>query len=357
MGRTWGATGTALTLVMLALTWSACGDDPDHAGKDPESYVGESASAIAKAGETAELSVGEAKLKVPAGALESDTELTVKVVSSKDLPATKDIAVDVYEFGPEGLNFKAPAELEFDVAKVSVPKDKRIDVAVLDKESNTWMAIPPTPDPKPGKLSAKIAHFSLYTVIFSPNHNGPGPMPGQCGADFVPCGGDLLGDWSFKSGCITAPPQSLGVQFPAQSFEACTMKPGAAVGINVTGTASFASDGAFSVNQMVTLNPSIQIANTCLAEITAAEGMPVTCADLAGTTMGDICVSPLPPETRPQMSTGTYTVNGSELQQMEDGQAAPADQVTSYCVAGNTLTIRIERPSEQRVDVYVAERQ
>lgn len=357
MRRALGATGTALALALAAVMVPACGDDPQK-GEDmlADSFVGEQASVQAKANEMAELSVGAAKLKVPAGALDSDTTLTVQVVSKKDKPASKDVALDVYDFGPNGLTFKAEVELEFDVTQVSVPKSKHVDVAVLDEKSGSWQVIPPTPDPKPGKISAKIAHFSLYTVILSEN-TGQGPVTGQCGADFVPCGGDLVGTWNFKTGCISAPPASLGVTFPAQSFDACTMKPGAAVAIGVAGTVSFGSDGTYSADQTVTLNPSIQIANTCLDELTAAEGKPVTCADFAGTTQGDICVSTLPPETQPKTGTGTYTTNGNQLTQMENGGATPAaNEVTSYCVSGNTLTIRIERPSEQRVDVYVAER-
>lgn len=356
MRRALSATGTALVLVLSSLLAPACGDDAQKAEDMPvDSYVGEKASVKAKANEMVELSVGAAKLKVPAGALESDTELTVQVVSKKDLPASKDVALDVYDFGPDGLTFKAEVELEFDVTQVSVPKDKRIDVAVLDEKSGSWKTIPPTQDPKPGKLSAKIAHFSLYTVIFR-DDTGPQPGAGQCGGDFTPCGGDLVGDWSFKTGCITAPPQSLGVQFPAQSFDACTMKPGAAVGIGVTGTASFDADGGFRVEQTVILNPSVQIANTCLAELSAAQGAPVTCADLEGVPTGDLCVHSLPPETKPQSATGTYSTNGNQLLQVEEGKEPPADQVTSYCVVGDMLTIRIERPSEQRVDVYTAQR-
>ncbi|MFT3925748.1 MAG: hypothetical protein QM778_24615 [Myxococcales bacterium] len=334
---------------MVGWLLTACGDSGDT--PTPESYVGEMTSQLVKAGEAAEVSLGAAKLKIPAGALDQDTQIELKVVSKKDLPSSKEIAIDAYDFGPDGLSFKAPAELEFDVSKVTVPADKRVDVAVLDKESNTWQALP-NPKGKDGKISAEVAHFSLYTVILNPKN---APAPGSCGADFVACGGDVVGSWAFKTGCISAPPEALGVTLPSE-VASCSMKPVPVVAIGVTGNTTFGADLSYSIEQMVTLNPSLQIPASCLDELSAKQGSPVTCADLGGIPMGELCVRNLTPETTPETGMGTYTLQGAMLQLTEAGGSAPSE-VLSYCVQGNTLTVRRERPEQQRVDVYTAERQ
>ncbi len=350
--------GPALWAVLGILLCSACGDGDEKGSEPAPSFVGESASLAVKANEKAELNVGAVKLKVPEGALEGDTTLTVQVVSKKDVPASKDVAIDVYDFGPDGLMFKTDVELEFDVATVTVPKDKRVDVAVLDEKSNTWQVLPPTAEAEPGKLKTKIKHFSLYTVIFSDaGMNALPPGAAQCAAGFTPCGGELVGTWSFKSGCISAPPEALGASFPSETFASCTEKPSALVGIGVSGTITFDAEGRYSLDQTVVLNPSVRIASSCLEQVSAAQGMPLTCEDLQGTSTGDACVRTLTPSTTPNTEIGTYgTGADATITMTEDGEGQAKPYGTHYCVEGNTLTVRIQRPSEQRTDVYVAEK-
>jgi hypothetical protein len=346
MGRSRFSRVSTLWL-LLALAGAACGEengDPDQGG-ELEGYAGKSASGLVKAAEGGELSVGAAKLKVPAGGLDKDTELTLKAVDKGGLNG-KEVPLDLYELVPEDLVFKMPAELEFDVSKIAVGSNKRLEIAEFDKGSGNRKVLP---NPKAsGKfMSVKISRGGSYSVVLV---DKDAPAAGQCGADFVACGGDLTGSWGLTTGCITASPASLGAEVPAE-LASCSEKPSAAVVISLSGTVSFNADSSYSVDQSITLQPQVQVTQACLDQAASS------CAELEGSQQGALCVIQLPAETQPETDMGTWSADGSRLSlaSMLPPEAGTAP-VVSYCVEGDTLTIRMVRASEQRVDLFVAQR-
>src|SRR4051812_31831885 len=104
MRRSWLArAGLVGWLLAGSVLGGGCGDSTSST----PSYVGEEQTALVSAKEGGELAAGAVKVKVPAGAVDKDTEFSVRVKSKEDQPGKDSIAVDVYEIGPS-TQFKKP---------------------------------------------------------------------------------------------------------------------------------------------------------------------------------------------------------------------------------------------------------
>ena len=104
--------------VLLIGMLSACGgggsspSDSTAAGSSPSSTT--VSAVIGPAGGSLSSSDGNTTLTVPAGALASDTKITMTEVSGSDIPAElQDPSVlKVYDMQPDGLQFATPATVE-----------------------------------------------------------------------------------------------------------------------------------------------------------------------------------------------------------------------------------------------------
>ncbi|RJQ25246.1 MAG: DUF4430 domain-containing protein [Peptococcaceae bacterium] len=119
--------------------------------------------------------LGEVGLSVPAKALNSNIEITVKKIaipgaaksSGSEAPAPKGYrpVSPVYQFGPDGTTFAVPATLALKVAIPRLTKPENLALAWYDKVNGTWVAIPAVVDAANGLVVAKIRHFSDYAVF------------------------------------------------------------------------------------------------------------------------------------------------------------------------------------------------
>lgn len=110
----------------------SCGSD----SKKEEKKLIETKSAVItveKGGEI-ESSDGSAAVQIPAGALDKDTEITMKVYKSNGFKDKDAIASNVVEFGPDGTVFKKPIIISIKAEK-SV-KNELISAAVLKKDGS-----------------------------------------------------------------------------------------------------------------------------------------------------------------------------------------------------------------------------
>jgi hypothetical protein len=338
--------GLALAVCLAAV---ACGDDSSSAAP---SYAGQTKSVMVEAGKAALLEVGAVKLDVPEGAVAADTEVTVDVSAKTGKPEASKIAIDVYDFGPDGTTFDKGVKLEFDLKGVNVGKGKKAQVAWL--EDGKWKPLPTSV--KNGKASAETTHFTPFTVIIVVDSSQQ--VGGMCGDDVAPCGGNLVGTWEYTTACLNLPP-AFGGDGEENPFEACSVQPVARYDIDISGEATFGADGSFRAEQTQSITGGIVISGACLDEIAQQSGgTSITCEQFGGVQDGRDCIVG-GEETDPETETtiGTYTTEGTVLTVIEEGyepDPTDPDPGQEYCVEGDTLTIHIR--DEEGLDIMITGR-
>ena len=106
-------------------------------GSGESKKVVEEKSQTITASEGGEIEVagGEAKIKIPAGALDKDTEISVTLYTTDGFKNKKALASNVVEFGPSGTKFKKPVVITINAGKAV--KGKTVAAAVM-KSDGTW---------------------------------------------------------------------------------------------------------------------------------------------------------------------------------------------------------------------------
>jgi hypothetical protein len=346
-------------LLGLMGTFAACG--ADTGGEDAPSYVGTEKTVTVTAAAGGELEAGAATLSIPPGAVTADVEVSVAVESKKGKPGEKDILIDVYEFGPN-MQFAKPVELTFDMKGVNVDDDKgTVQVAWL--EGDKWNTLPTTV--KDGKAVAETTHFTPFTLVFVLNEDGDiVQMGGACSGDFDACGGDISGTWEFSGACASVPNLFGGGDDGEENpFAGCSEPPMASITVDINGTVTFGKDGAFDVDQTLTMSFEAAIPNSCLEELGMGQATPAQlCEGLEGTAQADKCVltnAGEGPETQQNMETGTYTTEGGILTvttNSDDAGVPEEPDMNEYCVKGNELTVRFVDAEEGTEVRYTATR-
>lgn len=169
-----------LWVVVVALGLAACGQDsgplaPTGHGTAPNpatvtingvqllkapAGLRLSGSATKTIGENGgEIEIDGAELDVPSGALDDDVQITM--AHAQDLWA--------WDFGPDGLQFNSPAELEIDITIAQLveigvdPAELKIAVAT-NGYSNDWQILGGEYDPEDEEIELPIEHFSRYAL-------------------------------------------------------------------------------------------------------------------------------------------------------------------------------------------------
>lgn len=280
--------------------------------------VGSKKMAIVTAMAGGELVLKDAKLSVPAGALDTDTELTMDVVDGKDKPSPGKMMGPAYDLGPDGTEFKVPVTLELPFPQSPMTKEKA-EVVWFDEVEKEWVPLP-TAQVKDKSVVAEATHFTLFTVRFVEEEDGVSQTAGACADDFVACGGDLNGTWEFTGACAMLDPDALA-NSPLGDCEGGSYS----ADIDITGQVTL-QDGRATGTQTSTTTTSIVQPSECLP-------IGVSCSTLMAEEEGDNCVSNMT-ETVQDDIDDSYTVEGNTVTFSAD--AGPSE----YCVEGDTLTVR-----------------
>jgi hypothetical protein len=292
---------------------------------------------MVEAGKAAALVVGAVKLDIPEGAVSADTEVTVDVSAKAGKPDADKIAIDVYDFGPDGTSFDKAVKLEFELKGVNVGKGKKAVVAWL--EDGKWKPLQTTV--RNGKASAETTHFTPFTVLVIADGSGQ-QVGGQCTADFTPCGGDLVGTWEYTGACITLPDDFFGGSDEENPFAVCDAQPVARFTIDIAGTATFGRDGSFMSEQTASVSGGVVVSGACVDQIAEEGGGDLSCEQLGGTPQGSDCVlGSEAEEPTTDLVVGTYTTDGNVVFVNEEGDLDPGGSGEEYCVRGDALTVRI----------------
>jgi hypothetical protein len=337
-----------LAMLCVSLLGMGCGgdDDDDDNSNGTGAKPGTSEPVMAKkmitADEGGEVKAGEAALKIPAGALGEDTEITVKTVDLDDVPTPDDLASDPYDFGPDGTTFEKPVELTLEFAG-SAPKGMEATIAWLDGDK--WVALEDS-EVSGGKVVATTTHFTTFAVVWVSVKGGGGEQAaGQCGGDDeVSCGGALVGTWAFDATCVTLPPDL----FKDPSNEALSNCAGIKVAADFeqTGSITFNTDKTYKVHSMTSGTVNVSIPKSCL--------MGAACQD-QWKDGGDTCDAEMVNESKTNDEVGTYAVDGHTFTTTDDEDGTASEPI-EYCVKGGTLTARVT-DGEGTVQVFTAKKQ
>jgi hypothetical protein len=108
------------------------------------------------------------KVQIPAGALKTDTAITVARLKSSG-PEAK--SSTVYRIGSEDIKLNTQATLEFPFDSKSVPQDGDVRVAYLNG-ANGWTEVSVDVDRNAGKAAVKTDHFSTWLIFWTGQWSG-----------------------------------------------------------------------------------------------------------------------------------------------------------------------------------------
>ena len=128
--------------------------------------IGGGATTIGPEGGTVTSNDGNVRLDVPAGALQTETGITVSAQST--YPADDGVVPGTcYEFGPDGTQFSQPSQLTIEYDEASLPTGTTEDDLQIHRASGSaWDLVPDsTVDAEANTVSAPIGGFSTYGIV------------------------------------------------------------------------------------------------------------------------------------------------------------------------------------------------
>jgi hypothetical protein len=135
--------------------------DPD-VGSDADSGSGATTQALITAAAGGTIARGGIKADFPAGALASDTTITVSTVAVSALPAGSTVISEVYDLGPNGTTFAKPVTLTFDFDSTKLASGEVPAIAFVN--GTAWELLTDSMI-KDGKVVATTTHFTMFGVV------------------------------------------------------------------------------------------------------------------------------------------------------------------------------------------------
>ncbi len=318
--------------LILACFVPACGNDEGKdTGNEPSNPSGQSKSVEISAADGGEVKLGDATLDIPGGALGEDTTITVETTSpSSSLPDASTLEGLVYDFGPDGVEFSAPATLTLPSVG-NVPEDKVAVISWLDEAAGEWVDLE-TSTASDGSLVAEITHFTRFVVRLN------GVITDDC--SFSACGGDIAGTWSVMGVCASVPDD-------ADPWMGMCPDGEVDVSLTLNGSITFADDGTFQKNFTSRGTVTFIVPSSCIpalhgeavadcSELDSADGEKTTvCSGDASATC--TCVQT---DDADKIDTegGTYTTAGNTLTMTGEVDGTPESM--SYCINGDEARVQ-----------------
>jgi hypothetical protein len=281
-----------------------------------------------------------ATLAIPANALAADTTITATAdAPPSSLPDVQKVKGQYFDFGPSGTTFDPPATLTLP-GNGTPPANATAVISTFD--GTTWTDLPTTVSG--GSVTAPVSHFSGFAVRWV----AVGAV--DCGG--IPAtlsGGDIVGTWKLKGGCLT--PEPVGDCTDSGSGVTYEMT-------SATGSAVFNSNLTYTVNLPYAVTGTVHAtpaclqvlgANSCTGDVQSglrgsedshfpalwanasctgsASSSGCTCT---GSTTGSIASN----------ESGTYTVATTSFTTTKSGSAA--GNPVPYSVIGTTLWVQTD---------------
>jgi hypothetical protein len=141
-------------------------------------------------------------------------------------------------------------------------------------------------------------------------------------APFAPCGGDIIGDWSFEDVCGEA---------TESPIEGCPEAASDYSGMSVTGTVAFEVNGSYSVSYDTAGDLVISLPRSCLPDALTCDALSDDGSTCTPDGSNCRCVISLVDHVD---HVGEWETSGSVV--TLDGEQSP------FCVAGDSLELRTE---------------
>jgi hypothetical protein len=155
---------------------------------------------------------------------------------------------------------------------------------------------------------------------------------GSCG-NVEPCGGSLVGTWSFTAECINS------MVFAPQTQAICAQASVSSVNASVSGSATFDASMVYSVTQNVTAAVVWNVPASCVAGGTCADFADTFQSQLAAgvtfTCTGSSDCSCTESVVGSTTDNGTYSTTGSVL--AINSAVSGSTTTGGYCIQGSTL--------------------
>lgn len=322
----------------------ACSDSEEKTNTPGTTNGGETVTVhvTAAAGGVVEDKSGKAKLSIPPGALAQDTDITLAITAK-----TGNAVADVADFGPDGLQFLKPVQLELKGDAALAPQGKSLAVAM--ETAGTFNALPGSTYAN-GVAKADVAHFTKFSLVVV---DGKVTLvdPTSCQdarAKFVACGGDPSGTWEFADFCPDpsmfkdptngqCPQYAIGVDFTSTQL--------------VTITSTTIQSGAGTLTSKITGN----FPKSCFTPDGGTAPDCATFADQAkGRTCNDLGANCECTETKVEQKEANtpepYTVNGNVWTNSSDSSSG------EYCVSGDLLYFKEQVAEGRQGLLYVLKR-
>jgi RHS repeat-associated protein len=165
----------------------ACADRPPLVSKtrkpgEPKPLIEDERAPYGKlvdADEGAELSMGGARIAIPAGALAQDTRVTIRPLGAEQVAPLDDALMDnvtpdrkAFRFGPHNLTFDKPARVSipYDRGLVSGAEPDELGIFYFDDELGRWQRLPTEQNGR--NLVAETTHFTdfIAATLKKPDH-------------------------------------------------------------------------------------------------------------------------------------------------------------------------------------------
>ncbi len=156
----------AMSVTLIVGCSSSGGSGPDDDDNDPIE------GAIGPAGGDVEL-YGQARLDVPAGALNDTVDFTIQENDSPTAPpAGKDFCSDCVSIGPSGTNFTTPATVTVEYDPGDLGGADEADVVIYTDDGRGWSALTTTVDEGDNEASAEVSHLSDFAAMVDTTSGG-----------------------------------------------------------------------------------------------------------------------------------------------------------------------------------------
>jgi hypothetical protein len=162
---------------------------------------------------------------------------------------------------------------------------------------------------------------------------GCGSSGPSCPATFTPCGGDIVGTWTYEAACGANPQLSMACPTATSNL-----------GTSTTGTIAFTAGGTFTETVTVHDSGTVTFPVACLTGITScaqldasnnASGLSIVSSGCAGT-VTESCTCTIV-ESGTATLTGTYTTAGNDVTLTVAGN--PAGTPSPYCATASQLDL------------------
>jgi len=326
-----------LVLGAMVLAMAQCGGDSGGStGGTPDPDEGKTITKPVTAAEGGIVTTdsGNVLLNISKNALAADTDITLAIAAADGTETS------VYDFGPDGLQFLVPVDLQ--IKYDGTPGDQQhAALAWYDEAKGEWVEVENS-SLKDGVVTGKITHFSKFSIILVGDDVVVVSECKSVAEEFSACGGDVEGTWKFKDVCMD------DTVIGSNPFEDTCPTASVEVEVEWDATITFKGDGTYTqVMNSQSMNATYNVPLSCLEQMGGAavcvsgqEGMfgdEANCG-VQGTTC--VCTSSKVDTNEEPNQSGTYAVSGNKLTITSSGGDGP-DKPMNYCRAGNLVVVEV----------------